>query len=384
MVSCRAVGLALLSCATLFACGSSDSSLFPSGDGTTGGSGGPSTGGNGSDGRSTDSFSSDPVGTNAACVTSRRSASLPTVNLVIMYDKSGSMGDPAEGGDPSTKWVPVNAGMKAFFSDPASAGYSASLQFFPAPGNLAATCNFAYSQPKVPLTSLTVSAPLTRALDAATPQGGTPTLPALRGALSYAQQVAAQQPDAKTVVVLVTDGEPGLQIDGKFVEGCANNDIRNVADAARTSAAGSPAIPTYVIGVGPSLDKLNEVAAAGGTGKALMVSVSNPAQTKSDLQKAFEAIRGQVKVGCDFEIPAPPQGQLLDKGRVNIGYTSGAGHETPLVYSAQCVNDTGWRYDDPAHPRRIELCSATCDVGKGDPNGKLTLAFGCITNGFEK
>src|SRR5579859_6555657 len=96
----------------LVACGGSDASQF--------GNGAPGDG---------SGFSTDPVGTNAACVTDMKSASLPAVNLVIMYDKSGSMGNPAEGGDPALKWNPVNTGMKAFFTDPKSAGYNASLQF---------------------------------------------------------------------------------------------------------------------------------------------------------------------------------------------------------------------------------------------------------------
>lgn len=360
-------------------CGSSDQSLFPN-DGKDNGTpaGGDGTGG-GDPG-----FSTDPVGTNAACVTSTKNATLPAVNLIMMYDKSGSMGDPLEGGDPNVKWIPVNTGMKAFFADPLSAGYNASLQFFPAPGDLDATCNFSYANAKVPLTSLSKSAPLISALDAAEPQGGTPTLPALTGAIAYAQKIAGQNPDEKTVVVLVTDGEPGLQINGQFQAGCTNNDIQHVAEMAKAGVTGAPSIPTYVIGVGPSLDNLNQVASAGGTGKAFMISVANPTQTKTDLQKALEAIRGQVKIGCDFGIPAPPTGETIDKDRVNVGYTDGAGKESPLVYSGDCATGAGWRYDNVTNPTRIELCPTTCSAGQSDPNGKLTIAFGCITNGLEK
>src|SRR6478736_4381753 len=103
------VALALI----LVACGGSDASQFGNGSDPNG------NGGAGGDGNQ---FSTDPVGTNAACVTDMKSASLPAVNLVIMYDKSGSMGNPSEGGDPNVKWIPVNAGMKSFFSDPRSAG----------------------------------------------------------------------------------------------------------------------------------------------------------------------------------------------------------------------------------------------------------------------
>ncbi len=223
--------LATCLAASLIACGGSGGSVFS--DGTNGSSGTSGTPGAAGD---QGSFSTDPVGTNAACVTAMKNASLPAVNLVLMYDKSGSMGDPAEGGDPKVKWIPVNTGMKAFFADPASSGYNASLQFFPAPGDITATCDAAYASPLVPLTSLGQSQSLVAALDKASPQGGTPTLPALEGAIAYAKQTAAARPDEKTVVVLVTDGEPGLMVNGVFAPGCTNNDITHVAAAAMASS----------------------------------------------------------------------------------------------------------------------------------------------------
>jgi hypothetical protein len=361
--------------ALLVACGGSNGSVFGDGNGGNGN-------GNNNNGSSGDqgSFSTDPVGTNAACVTSLKNATLPAVNLVIMYDKSGSMGDPAEGGNPNLKWIPVNTGMKAFFTDPASAGYNASLQFFPAPGDVTATCGAAYATPLVPLTSLAQSAPLVSALDAAKPQGGTPTLPALTGAISYAEATAKSRPDEKTVVVLITDGEPGMMVNGTFQAGCSNNDISHVAAAAQTATQAAPPIPTYVIGVGQQLTSLNQIAASGGTKQAFIVAVADPTQTKTQLQQAFEAIRSQVKIGCDFGMPAPPAGQQLDKNRVNVAFTAGSGQETALVYSADCSVPNGWHYDDVNNPTRIELCTGTCSTVQGDRNGKLTIAFGCLTN----
>jgi hypothetical protein len=329
-------------------------------------------------------ISDDPIGTNAACVTSLAQAALPAVNLVLMYDKSGSMGNPAEGGDPQTKWVPVNAGMKAFFADGASAGYNASLQFFPAPGDLNATCSAPYATPLVSLTPLSKSAPLVSALEHASPQGGTPTLPALQGALDFAAKTARARPAEKTVVVLVTDGEPGLMVDGKFSPGCANNDVDHVAAAAAKALQGSPPISTYVIGVGPSLRKLNAVAGAGGTGQAMMISVANPAETASQLQKALESIRSAVKLTCDLPLPAAPSGQRLDVRRVNVALTASGGATTPLVYSKDCSLANGWHYDDLASPTRIELCPASCNTAQSNRDGKVSVALGCVTNGIPK
>jgi hypothetical protein len=209
-------------------------------------------------------------------------------------------------------------------------------------------------------------------------------LPALKGAVSYAEQLTSQRPDETTVVVLVTDGEPGLLVNGQFVAGCADNDIAHVADAAKAGLSASPSVKTYVIGVGPSLDKLNAIAAAGGTSQAFMIPVADPTQTTAELQKAFESIRSQVKLPCTFALPAPPAGQTLDKNRVNVAYTSGAGQVTPLTYSSDCASGTGWHYDNLAAPTRIELCPGSCGVAQADANGRLTVAFGCMTNGVEK
>ena len=360
--------LVTVSCAAvLLACGSEQASAF-----------GDPRDEQGSNVPNLGEFSTDPVGTNAACVTAIKNATLPAVNLVIMYDKSGSMGNPSEGGDRASKWTPVNTGMKAFFADSKSAGYNASLQFFPAPGDLATTCAAAYDQPIVPLTPLTDSAPLSTALDAASPQGGTPTLPALVGAITYAKKTAAARPDEKTVVVLVTDGEPGLMVNGQFGPGCVNNDIAHVASAASEGLAAS--IPTYVIGVGTALTKLEAIADAGGTGHAYLIPLSDPTQTRAELQKAFEAVRSQQKVSCNFAVPAAPEGQTLDKDRINVAFTAATGSVTPLVYSKDCSSQNGWRYDNPSAPTQIELCPASCGSAQSDPNGKLSVAVGCKTN----
>src|SRR5438477_548251 len=81
---------------------------------------------------------------------------------------------------------------------------------------------------------------------------------------AYARQVAAERPNEKAAVVLVSDGEPGFwdASANAFVPGCVDNDVTHAADAAKTAFEGSK-IPTYVIGVGPKLDALNGIAAAG-------------------------------------------------------------------------------------------------------------------------
>ncbi|GAC1554566.1 MAG: hypothetical protein NVS3B10_15920 [Polyangiales bacterium] len=322
-----------------------------------------------------------PKGTASACVNDVVSAELAPTNLVIIYDKSGSMGDTTTGFDPALKWIPVGTGMKEFFADPYSTTLRASLQFFPLNDDtIASTCAYAYGTPAVALTTAADPA-FTRAIDTTKPSGGTPTLPALTGAIAYAKQVAAARPGDKTAVVLVTDGEPGFwdSTQNAFVPGCVDNDIAHAAAAAKTAFQASPPVPTYVVGVGAKLDSLNAIATAGGTTSAVMVDVADPAKTKADIVNALGAIR-KSEVSCDFSIPPSPSGQELDPYSVNVVLTQSNGSEKVLGYSKACETNDGWKYDDAAHPSRILLCSSACSDARTSSLGKVSIAYGCKTH----
>lgn len=359
------------------ACGGGDESVFvPSGDGEDRTVKGP----NGELGATAGGIG--PKSTTDACVSSTANAALQKVNLVFMYDRSGSMGDTQNSPpfDPALKWIPVGNGMKSFFADANSKTLNASLQFFPLGTDVESNCTADYATPKVSLAPLTDASPFVNAITSIAPKGGTPTLPALQGAIAYAKQVAKQRPGEKPAVVLVTDGEPGYGINGSFVPGCANNDIAHVAAAAAAAVKATPSIPTYVIGVGPSLTNLNKIAASGGTGAALMVSVNDPTKTAGELQSVLDKVRGQL-LSCDFALPPPPAGKQLDIEAVNVAFSNASG-EKILVYSSDCSNGQAWHYDNATTPTRIQLCPAACDAARQDAAAKLTIAFGCRTNGI--
>ncbi|MBS2013342.1 MAG: VWA domain-containing protein [Deltaproteobacteria bacterium] len=362
--------LGVCSFALLVACGTEGASEFPptdppktddgNGNGNFDTQSAPVDGGGGG----TTDGNSDP-----SCATVKAEAKLTPVNMVVMYDQSGSMGDTTESPtfDPTKRWIPVGNAMKAFFTDPASAGMRASLSFFADATN---SCNVAnYSTAEVPLTALP-SATLSSTIDAHAPKGDTPTRPAMQGAIAQAQAVLASHPGEKTVIVLVTDGEPyGCGINNATQ---SNAEIANVVTDV-SAVAGT--IPTYVVGVGPSVANLDAVAAAGGT-TALHVSVGTPATTTAELVTAMGKIRGQL-ASCDFAIPAPPDGRTLDLDKVFVVRTpSGKAAET-LPYDQSCKG-AGWRYDDPKKPAKVILCDATCDVVKADPGGKIDVQFACV------
>ncbi|MFO0662888.1 MAG: vWA domain-containing protein [Polyangiaceae bacterium] len=371
----RVLFAVLSSSALLFACGSTeDPSLFPE-DRPVG------AGGTGSQGKG---FGDDmQSGTASACVSSVAEAKLAPANLVFMYDKSGSMGDVKTGFDPSKRWVPVNTGMKQFFTAAGSKSLNASLQFFPLGGDLAEVCAYPYATPKVALSPVADGSAFLSAIDAETPSGGTPTVPALEGAIAYAKQVKVSRPGENVAVVLVTDGEPGFWNDSsKGVEpGCSGNTIATAASAA--SDAKAAGIPVHVIGVGPSLSNLNAVAAAGGTQAAQMIDVSDPGQTTAAFLATLNDIRKQ-SVSCSFAIPPAPEGQQLNFNAVNVVLTDTSGKENVLYYSKDCSRADGWHYDDANGPTQIQLCTSSCTTAQSADNAKLSIALGCQTQARTK
>ena len=293
-----------------------------------------------------------------SCATKTSAAEAKPVYLVFMFDRSGSMT-----ADGSPKWTSAKAASRAFFESAESKGVHASLSFFP--DQDAYSCDAdAYRTPNVAMTALPSTA-LGASLDAQVPDGDTPTHAALGGALAYAQSLAAgEAQDGKIAIVLVTDGVPDST--------CTGNSIAAVKELASTAAT---TIPTYVIGVGDQLSSLKEIAAGGGT-DAFIVDTISPQQIQQDFLAAINAIR-QAAVACDYEIPAPPAGEQLDRDQVNVVHKSGSDADT-FGYNPSCSGGTGWRYDDPDAPKRIILCDATCATVKTTP-GEVEVLFGCAT-----
>lgn len=347
-----AVGGFALAC--LVACGSDD---------TTGN--GNNDDGGGSDAGSVNPFGGDggalaDSGNMNACASSSATPTPIPVNLIFMFDKSGSMGQ-------SSKWVSCAAGLKGFFADPNSQGLNASLQFF----GLTPECSAGtYQTPAVALSPLPNSQSFANAINATAPGGGTPTLPAIQGAIAYGQQVAVQRPGEKVAIVLVTDGQP-------------NDCSSSVANVSSAAAAVAAKIPTYVIGVGTAVGNLDTIAAAGGTTKAVIVPTNNPQQIVTDFENALNAIRGAT-LACEYTIPPPPNGDTLDFGKVNVVFTPTNASPQTLGYSQDCSDPNGWKYDDPNAPTKILLCSGLCNTVQADKSGKIELVFGCKTNGSVK
>ena len=359
------------------ACGSSDDSKFN--DGTSSGSSGGSSGetvfggtSGGTSGTSGTSGASGTVGTvkpvsaTDACASSNAGVDALPIYLVFMVDKSGSMGDENGTNVLATKWNPAVAALKDFFADPTSANIHASLAFFSAPNNACSAGS--YATPTVAMTTLpstAFAAPLT----AQSPGGNTPTLPAMQGAVQYAQTIAAGLTGGeKVAIVLVTDGDPN--------DNCKTaSTTTNTANAAAAVAA---TIKTYVVGVGNGAVNLDQIATGGGTAPHIQVNTTSAATTSSDLRTAIGKIK-KSQLTCDYALPPPPAGKTIDVNAVNVNYTTGGATKT-LPYSAACADPGGWHYDSVTTPTKIIMCPSICTTLQGDTvGGKIDIIFGCGT-----
>ncbi|MET0793063.1 MAG: vWA domain-containing protein [Polyangiaceae bacterium] len=341
------------------------------GGGTAASGNSTSTAGNGS----------DPVGPGSECATSAADGEPVPVDLYFMVDTTGSMNCPVPqqgecNGDPGppktgdSRWTVVSAALKTFVADPANQDLGVGINFFPSKDDKKICQANAYATPLVEIGPLSTTGPaLTTNINMQSPGGQTPTVPSLQAAIQHATAWAKANPTHRVAVVYATDGYP---------KGCTGNTIPAAAALAKAGFAANPSIPVYVLGVGPNLSDLNTIADSGGTTKAFLVDTTQDAAAQ--LSAALAAIRGNAALDCTYTIPAPPSGQSLETGKVNVTYTNSAGVVTKVYQDAMgvsCDKGIGWQYS--ADGKQINLCGSACSAVKADPGGKIQVLFGCMT-----
>jgi len=272
------------------------------------------------------------------------------LDIYMMIDDSGSM----------IPWWPATIeAISMFWMDPGSAGIGIGEQFF------GSNCDPAYyATPRVGI------APLPNNLGALemgfpiAPFEGTATLPAMEGAIQHARQWTMTNPDAKTVVLLVTDGLP---------DDC-NSTVENVSAVIAEGFNGSPSIQTFVIGLG-DLGALNMFAQAGGTNQAIVIE---PGAAPA-LVEALNAIR-TAALPCDFALPDGGT-TTVSLDRVNLQYKDLAGAEMTIPNvpdPAACEGvPGGWFYDDSSGATRLVACPQSCD--QLNTGGEVQVVLGCPT-----
>ncbi|KPK16774.1 MAG: hypothetical protein AMJ62_03980 [Myxococcales bacterium SG8_38] len=204
---------------------------------------------------------------------------------------------------------------------------------------------------------------------------------ALRGIANYAVNNEVQ--GREMIGVLITDGDAtNCNTNNTYLAGIIADHLANTG------------MRTFIIGMeGASEDKLEELAAAGGAephddfcgGLTPPCHYWNVGDASGDvLANALQAISEQaVPLPCEIDVTGltPPEGEVLDYGRVNVTLTQGESVTTiPQVGSpAVCPADQlAWYYDVPAAPTKINLCPNACDTVTAAGDGaKLNVVAGC-------
>ncbi len=335
----------------------------------------------------------DPPCGAPACLSTSVEAKIPTVNMYIMFDKSGSMS--------GNRWTLTTQALRGFIRDPASAGLRVALRFFPSTvGGIecgGTTCtDVGCKVPEVPLGTLLAAqgtdttcgsmpnncsnaadpqeCALVKAIRCASPNGWTPLLTALGGATSYMGDHAGTYPMERSVVVLVTDGYP---------EGATNYpaDCRSPANTnfvtKAANAYASYGVVTYTVNVvGGSATLMQNIATAG-HGQYFYVSDAN---ASTELVNALNQIRAN-SVSCDLLLNSSMGINPYD---VTVSFTPTGGtlsNFTQVVTAADCgTNNDRYYYDDNTNPTKITLCPATCARVRADVGAKIGLEIGCPNN----
>jgi len=327
------------------------------------------------------------------------------VYLAFAFDVSGSMGKldrPNWWHDPEAKWKPVVSATRAFFESTGLKRLNASMALFPAEDD---DCDVdTYQEPTVGMTELPSPAfgealaayedEVGEPLAGGDWRGGTPTFAALSGTARSLDELREAEPDAAFAVVLVTDGLP---------QGCSEELDEAVERAEELAAEG---LRTYVIGIQnptlppselpqdwsdwgscddgggetpcPSpdtLQALNQIADAGGTGTAFLIDTNDPTATETAFSSAIDAIR-QSSFSCSLPIPPNPMGGSFEPDFIDVTVKRG-GTTMGLKFDESCNAADSWHFVADSSPLELELCPNTCEDIVAEGDAELLIDFLC-------
>lgn len=363
------------------------------GPGNSGGDSGGSTSGDIEfDGGSTGSGIGD-----SNCGASTYANAVPASVLVVL-DKSGSM----SGGDGQpNKWPPTVNALNAMMNV-SSQDLQMGLLPFPA-GKFVLNpfCAFSPNDPAcktqledggckdvdpAPVVAVgplgMTKAPISSWLASNSPNGGTPTLYALKTGYGIMKGINAL---GDRYVLLMTDGEPNTKQANPF-GGQMNLECGTLADIeaeALAASSGSPSIKTFVIGSPGSEGAgsfLSQIAINGLTQRSPGCSAAaadchyqiGKGNFEADLQAALAEIAGAVS-DCVFAIPEGSS--EVDKDLVNLVIETSNG---TLETAKDMSHMDGWDYTDPSKSK-IQLFGPACDAFKAEKGAKASIILGCKT-----
>lgn len=266
-------------------------------------------------------------------------------DLMLVVDKSGSMGENLGGG--GQKWSVMRQaliGIVGSYDDRIDFG----LMTFPSDN----VCGPGAVRVPVQAGSSTL---ISGALLLTSPEGGTPTHTTMSGALAYYQS-APPNPSGR-FALLATDGQPN----------CISANDPNVPTVnesiAAVQALQSAGVSTYVLGFGDAVvsdpTTLQLLAQAGGTSN--YYAATSPAQ----LQAALDTIVGQISVPpCTVGLQEVPG----DPAQIGVYFD-----DVPVPRTPGHID--GWDYN--AGSNSVILYGAACDQLQSGNVSALRIDYGC-------
>jgi hypothetical protein len=331
----------------------------------TGGSGGAARGNGGVIGRggaaqNRDSGAPAKDASNG-CPNDARPAIRRGLNLYLLVDDSLSVVlQPA--------WNSLTLAISAFVDDPKNTGLGVGIGYY------GTFCNSTdYSNPAVrvaPLPGVAQAIKTSYPL----PINGKAITPALNGALAYMYGLAQSQADRDVALALVTD---------TIADPLCGSTQTTAAQAIASRLAGTPSVPTYVIGLGAGptlLDPVNIIdttpldalAVAGGTKQVHRIEVN--LTTNAVLTAALNEVTITASP-CAFEVPADidPNHAAIEWEPVGLSTVT----RWPHVASAGDCGGGRGVFVRPGSPGFIELCPASCSELRSGPDGRASIRTEC-------
>lgn len=241
----------------------------------------------------------------------------------------------------TTRWNSIKPAVTTALSSSSYVNWG--LKFFSTPNS--SSCSVSKTM-EVPISS-TSAAAVQAQVDTATLSLGTPTAAAINAATAYLKTLTDPN---KKFILLATDGEPNC---GGNPANVNTIDVTGATTASKT--AFDAGFSVYVIGIGPSVDTLTQLAKAGGT------TDFYPATSSQQLSDALSAI--SKKVGsCSFTATQTPP----DSGNIAV-----------YVNKQQIAQDPneGWTFG--ASPQDIVLKGSYCDKITAGEDTNVQILFGC-------
>lgn len=311
------------------------------------------------DGRCEAAGDNPDAGPDAACPAVHFTPTRKTPSIVLVLDRSYSMGDPFGN---HTRYEVLRDALTgaagAVTMAQANAYFGAAL----------------YSGDQTPCLNL-ANHTVTRALNNASaidaliakfgPGGYTPTAEAVA---QVAADFAANPPPAGSppIILLATDGLP---TDGKASDPCGTDDKKNGPSIDAVKAANTAGIRTFVIGLAnlntQFLQDIANVGAGNPSGQAPNCATCAPYYTANDptsLVDSFNSIISGV-LSCDLAI----SGMVTDPAAAATG--------TVTLNSMPLTFGTDWTVD--ADGKTIHVLGAACTMLKTSPSASLEASFPC-------